>query len=212
MRVDGIVYADAPMMSDDSRGRVAQTGRQRRASARHRRRVPGDARHSLGLRLSHRRRGRHRRRRRRGVAGRRRLRHQLRCAAGRLAPDTADVTPRLREIVKAMYQRVPTGVGAHRRDLRLSQQRPAGGAASGARSGRSSAGSATADDLDHIEEGGMLRGCGSSAGVRSRARARPARSSARSVPAITSPSFSMSRRSTTSVSPRRSAWRAIRSR
>ena len=67
----------------------------------------------------------------------------------------ADVRPRVREIVKAMYDRVPTGVGAHRRDLKLSSgdfqgvlERGAGWAIE--------RGYGSRDDLDHIEEGGAL--------------------------------------------------------
>ena len=60
----------------------ARTGRQRGDLARHPEGEPGHARHSLGLWLLHRRRRRHRPRGRgRDLAGRGRLRHQLRRAA-----------------------------------------------------------------------------------------------------------------------------------
>jgi tRNA-splicing ligase RtcB len=68
-----------------------------------------------------------------------------------------DVAPRLREIVKAMFARVPTGVGAHRRDLRLSKNDLDGVLRSGARWAVEH-GYGSADDLDHIEEGGALSG------------------------------------------------------
>lgn len=67
------------------------------------------------------------------------------------------VAPRLREIVKAMYTHVPTGVGAHRRDLRLSPadldavlRHGAGWAVE--------RGFGTVEDLEHIEETGVLTG------------------------------------------------------
>jgi tRNA-splicing ligase RtcB len=69
----------------------------------------------------------------------------------------ADVQARLREIVKAMYSRVPTGVGAHRRDLRLSRADLDGVLQHGAR-WAVDRGYGTADDLDHIEEGGAIGG------------------------------------------------------
>jgi tRNA-splicing ligase RtcB len=68
-----------------------------------------------------------------------------------------DVTPRLREIVNALYARVPTGVGAHRRDLQLSPRDLDGVLRRGA-AWAVDRGYGTADDLDHIEEGGVLRG------------------------------------------------------
>lgn len=65
--------------------------------------------------------------------------------------------PRLRDIVKAMYARVPTGVGAARRDLRLSRQELKGVLESGAR-WAIDRGFGSTDDLDYIEEGGVLAG------------------------------------------------------
>ena len=69
----------------------------------------------------------------------------------------ADVLPRLREIVKAMYARVPTGVGAHRRDLRLSPTDMRGVLQQGA-GWAIERGYGVKDDLEHIEEGGVLGG------------------------------------------------------
>jgi tRNA-splicing ligase RtcB len=69
----------------------------------------------------------------------------------------ADVTPRLRDIVHAMYNRVPTGVGAHRRDLRLSTSDLDGVLQHGA-GWAIERGYGTAEDLEHIEERGALAG------------------------------------------------------
>ena len=68
-----------------------------------------------------------------------------------------DVLPRLREIVNAMYERVPTGVGAHRRDLRLSRADLTGVLHGGA-AWAIDRGFGSADDLDYIEERGVLSG------------------------------------------------------
>jgi tRNA-splicing ligase RtcB len=67
------------------------------------------------------------------------------------------VLPRLREIVKAMFARVPTGVGAARRDLRLSRHDLKGVLERGA-SWAIERGFGSIDDLDYIEEGGVLPG------------------------------------------------------
>ena len=65
--------------------------------------------------------------------------------------------PRLKPIVAQMFQRVPTGVGAHRRDLKLSSQDLRRvleqGAAWAVRNGYGHG-----DELDRIEEGGRLAG------------------------------------------------------
>jgi tRNA-splicing ligase RtcB len=67
------------------------------------------------------------------------------------------VLPRLRDIVKEMYRRVPTGVGAHRRDLKLSRQDLRGVLEGGAR-WAIDRGFGVAADLDYIEEHGCLEG------------------------------------------------------
>lgn len=79
----------------------------------------------------------------------------VRLVASRLT--RIDVMPRLREIVAAMYRRVPTGVGAHRRDLRLSRADLDGVLRDGA-AWAVDRGFGTPDDLEHIEEGGALPG------------------------------------------------------
>jgi tRNA-splicing ligase RtcB (3'-phosphate/5'-hydroxy nucleic acid ligase) len=68
-----------------------------------------------------------------------------------------DVTPHVEAIVARMYRNVPTGVGAHRRDLRLDAKDlrhvlERGAAWAVAR------GFGDAADLDHVEEGGCLPG------------------------------------------------------
>lgn len=68
-----------------------------------------------------------------------------------------DVTPRLRDIVQAMYARVPTGVGALRRDLRLSRGDLASVLLSGA-AWAINRGFGSPEDLDFIEERGALGG------------------------------------------------------
>jgi tRNA-splicing ligase RtcB len=67
----------------------------------------------------------------------------------------ADVLPRARDIVGEMYKRVPTGVGAHRRDLRLNTNDLRGVLRQGA-AWAVERGYGTTGDLDHIEEGGVL--------------------------------------------------------
>ena len=79
----------------------------------------------------------------------------VRLVASRLMRD--EVTPRLREIVHAMYARVPTGVGAHRRDLRLSMDDLKRVMQHGAR-WAVDRGYGTEDDLEHVEERGTLAG------------------------------------------------------
>jgi tRNA-splicing ligase RtcB len=92
----------------------------------------------------------------------------VRLVASALSRD--QVTPRLREIVKAMYSRVPTGVGAHRRDLRLSRADLDGVLRRGAE-WAVDRGYGSRDDLEHIEEGGILHGA-DAALVSDRARER----------------------------------------
>jgi tRNA-splicing ligase RtcB len=67
------------------------------------------------------------------------------------------VLPRLREIVKEMYARVPTGVGANRRDLRLSRKELRGVLEGGAR-WAIERGFGHLGELEFIEERGCLAG------------------------------------------------------
>lgn len=69
----------------------------------------------------------------------------------------ADVVPRLPEIVAAMYQSVPTGVGAHRRDLRLSANDLRRVLESGA-AWAVEHGYGRPEDLERLEEKGRLAG------------------------------------------------------
>ena len=82
MRTDVIVYASDRLISPDSQGPLARAGRERGHAARHRRPEPGHAGHPSGVRIPHRRRGGDGLGTRRRLARRRRLRHQLRRAAG----------------------------------------------------------------------------------------------------------------------------------
>jgi tRNA-splicing ligase RtcB len=79
----------------------------------------------------------------------------VRLVASALTRD--EVAPRLRDIVKAMYARVPTGVGAHRRDLTLSKHDLRGVLQLGAR-WAVDRGYGSMEDLDFIEEHGALTG------------------------------------------------------
>ena len=170
MRVDGIIYADAPMMNDiredESLKQVANVAH-----------LPGIVGASLAMPDIHwgygfpiggvaatdadd------------GVVSPGGVGYDINCGVRLVASSLtrADVTPRLREIVKAMYARVPTGVGAHRRDLRLSKNDLDGVLREGAR-WAVARGYGSSDDLDHIEEGGALPGA-DAALVSDRARER----------------------------------------
>jgi tRNA-splicing ligase RtcB len=78
----------------------------------------------------------------------------VRLVASALTRD--EVAPRVRQIVKAMYARVPTGVGAHRRDLKLSASDLRGVLKDGAR-WAIDRGYGSLNELEYIEEGGALR-------------------------------------------------------
>lgn len=69
----------------------------------------------------------------------------------------SDVTAHMRDLVDGLFRNIPSGLGSHRKDLRLSQhelkrvlQRGAGWAVA--------QGYGTARDLEHIEENGCLQG------------------------------------------------------
>lgn len=68
-----------------------------------------------------------------------------------------DVVPHVRQIVARMFQNVPTGVGANRRDLRLSRQELRDVLERGA-AWAVDRGFGPRDDLECIEEGGCLPG------------------------------------------------------
>jgi tRNA-splicing ligase RtcB (3'-phosphate/5'-hydroxy nucleic acid ligase) len=157
MRVDGIVYADLAMMNDirqdESLAQVANVAH-----------LPGIVGHSLAMPDIHwgygfpiggvaatdaed------------GVVSPGGVGYDINCGVRLVASGLTrqDVAPRLREIVKAMYSRVPTGVGAHRRDLRLSAADLKGVLQQGA-AWAVERGYGTPDDLEHIEERGRLTG------------------------------------------------------
>lgn len=68
-----------------------------------------------------------------------------------------DIATRVRDIVSQMYRNVPTGVGEGRRDLKLSRGDLKGVLENGA-AWAVARGFGDRGDLDHIEEGGTLRG------------------------------------------------------
>ena len=112
MRVDGLIYADDALIElireDQAAEQVANVaflpGIQHGQ--------PGHARHSLGLRLLHRRRLRDRSGGRgRHLARRRGLRHQLRRAAGALEPAFGRRQARIETLVDELFRNVPTGAG-----------------------------------------------------------------------------------------------------
>jgi tRNA-splicing ligase RtcB len=157
MRVDGLVYADATMME----GIRGDASLQQVANVAH---LPGivgaslampDIHWGYGFPIG----GVAATEADEGVVSPGGVGYDINCGVRLVASALArvDVLPRLNAIVKAMYSRVPTGVGAHRRDLRLSApdltavlQRGAGWAVE--------RGYGAASDLEHIEEGGVLAG------------------------------------------------------
>jgi tRNA-splicing ligase RtcB len=157
MRVDGIVYADAAMMNDirqdESLKQVANVAH-----------LPGivgaslampDIHWGYGFPIG----GVAATDADEGVVSPGGVGYDINCGV-RLVASTFtrdDVTPRLRDIVKAMYSRVPTGVGAHRRDLRLSTSDLQGVMVQGAR-WAIERGYGREDELDYIEERGCLAG------------------------------------------------------
>jgi tRNA-splicing ligase RtcB len=101
--------------------------------------------------------------------------YDINCGVRLLRTDltATDVDGRMREIVEALFRNIPTGVGSHRRDLRLDAtsetQILAGGAPWAVAQGFGEA-----DDLGHIEEGGCLRGAEpGNVSLRARERGRP---------------------------------------
>jgi tRNA-splicing ligase RtcB (3'-phosphate/5'-hydroxy nucleic acid ligase) len=68
-----------------------------------------------------------------------------------------DINGRVKDIVEALFRNIPSGVGSHRKDLRLSSRDQEKVLASGARWAVQQ-GYGRAEDLEHIEEGGCLEG------------------------------------------------------
>ena len=69
----------------------------------------------------------------------------------------ADVEGTMRELVEGLFRNVPSGIGSHRKDLKLSQHELSQVLALGA-GWAVAQGYGTARDLEHIEENGCLRG------------------------------------------------------
>ena len=119
MRVDGIIFADDDADRADQEGPGARAGRERGDVARHPEGQPGHARHPLGLRLLHRRRGRHRPGGRgRDLAGRASATTST-AASGCCAPTWSGATSkdRIRPLVDQLFRDIPTGVGQSGRYL-----------------------------------------------------------------------------------------------
>jgi tRNA-splicing ligase RtcB (3'-phosphate/5'-hydroxy nucleic acid ligase) len=157
MRVDGIVYADAAMM-EDIRGDASL---QQVANVAH---LPGivgaslampDIHWGYGFPIG----GVAATDADEGVVSPGGVGYDINCGVRLVASSLTrvNVLPRLAAIVKAMYSRVPTGVGAHRRDLRLSGSDLDAVLQQGARWAVERGYGATSD-LEHIEEGGALTG------------------------------------------------------
>ena len=148
------------MMDDLRDDPCLAPGPQRRAPARHPAGLPRDARHPLGLRLPDWRRRGDRRGRRRGLAGGRRLRHQLRRPAaalrsepqGRRCPGCATARRR------SCSSTCPTGVGSTGSDLRARRRGSCQRSLARRRRWAVERGFGAPADLEHIEEGGRLAG------------------------------------------------------
>jgi len=73
----------------------------------------------------------------------------------RSALSAGDAVPRLKELADALFRNIPSGVGSHRRDLKLSIQEERKVLRKGA-SWAVEQGFGSAEDLNHIEEGGTI--------------------------------------------------------
>src|SRR3954470_9139394 len=157
MRVDGIVYADVRMMQDLRNDESLQQVR----NVAH---LPGivgasiampDIHWGYGFPIG----GVAALDARDGVVSPGGVGYDINCAV-RLLRSTLtreDITPRLEAVVAEMYRNVPTGVGAHRKDLRLSGRDLRQVLETGAQWAVSK-GLGRAEDLDTIEERGCITG------------------------------------------------------
>jgi tRNA-splicing ligase RtcB len=68
-----------------------------------------------------------------------------------------DIRGRMRELVEALFINIPSGVGSHRKDLKLNREEERRVLKKGARWSVEK-GFGTAEDLDHIEEQGCIEG------------------------------------------------------
>jgi tRNA-splicing ligase RtcB len=83
--------------------------------------------------------------------------YDINCGVRLLRSDLTedDVRPRLKELMDRLYRKIPSGVGAHRTDIRLSRSQVEEVMAKGARWAVEQ-GYGWAEDLDRIEEGGRI--------------------------------------------------------
>ena len=157
MRVDGLVYADAPMMEQI---RADQSLQQVRNVAH----LPGilgaslampDIHWGYGFPIG----GVAAVDAAEGVVSPGGVGYDINCGVRLLRSSLTrdEITPKLREIVTEMYRNVPTGVGEGRRDLKLSPRDLERVLEDGA-GWAVAQGFGDAGDLDHIEEGGRLAG------------------------------------------------------
>lgn len=85
--------------------------------------------------------------------------YDINCGVRLLRTDLseADVRPRIKDLIAALFANVPTGVGSHQREIRLSRQEMARVASEGA--ARAVAmGYGDPEDLEFLEERGRIRG------------------------------------------------------
>ena len=68
-----------------------------------------------------------------------------------------DIQGRIRELVEALFVNIPSGVGSHRKDLKLSREEERRVLKKGAKWAVEK-GFGSAEDLDHIEEHGCIEG------------------------------------------------------
>ena len=113
--------------------------------------------HSLGLWLSHRRGGGLRCRG--GVRVTRGVGYDINCGVRLLRSDleVQQVRPHLQHLADTLFRNVPSGVGSHRRDLKLSVAEERKVLQQGAR-WVVSRGMGSEQDLEHIEAGGRIEG------------------------------------------------------
>ena len=68
-----------------------------------------------------------------------------------------EIQGKIRELVEALFVNIPSGVGSHRKDLRLNREEQRQVLRKGAR-WAIERGYGTPNDLEHIEEGGCIEG------------------------------------------------------
>jgi tRNA-splicing ligase RtcB len=85
--------------------------------------------------------------------------YDINCGVRLLRSDleVQEVRPRLQQLADALFRNVPSGVGSHRRDLKLTLSEERKVLQQGAR-WVVSQGMGSDEDLEHIEEGGQIQG------------------------------------------------------